>query len=113
MKKEIYRDYITDVFRFYAVNEGKISDDMTEAEKEDIRAVNQTLSWFDFNHKQHIKKAIEEIYFVFPAKPLKRGEVTDRVIKHSMQISTDERTVYRWLKEARLVCARFRGLRIY
>lgn len=55
---------------------------------------------------------MKAVYFAYPQQPICKGDISDRVRRYSMQCPTDERAVYRWLKEARLLCAAVRGLRI-
>lgn len=78
----------------------------------DIYAVEKMLEILKFAHKEYIIRAVEEVYFVSPKAPLKRGALTARVRRASFTLYCDERTVYIWLREARRLFASLRGLRI-
>ena len=142
MHKDLIRDYVTEAFRLYAALQRPTYEaacDMVrsrtkeryaytdpetaaiQAEKTvndaapfllDILAVERTLDMLEIGGKHHIVKAVEAVYFVKPSSKLTRGELTERVRWYSLTVPTDERTVYRWLKEARLLCASVRNLRI-
>lgn len=142
MKKDFIRDYVTEAFRLYAamgkptyeearekvfqtelmkrkdfdpavaVQQAEIAVDKKEPMLLDILAVDKTIELLERGEKSHIAAAVKEIYFVYPLQPLHRGDISCRVRRYSLQCPTDERTVYRWLKEARLLCAAVRGLRI-
>ena len=77
----------------------------------DILSVQRTLELLLRGEKQHIIAAVKAVYFPEPTRPLRRGDISDRVRRFSLSVPTDERTVYRWLKEARIMCAALRGLR--
>lgn len=142
MKKDFTRDYVTEAFRLYAamgnpsyeeaqrkiyeIELSKRSDidpsiAVVQAEKAvkhnmplllDILAVDKTIDLLERGEKEYIAAAVKAIYFTEPDAPLRRGEISKRVRYHALSCPTDERTVYRWLKEARLLCAAVRGLRI-
>lgn len=142
MKKDFTRDYVTEAFRLYAamgkptyeeaqkrvyeIELSKRSDidpsiAVVQAEKAvknntplllDILAVDKTIELLERGEKGHIVAAVKAVYFTEPAAPLRRGDISKRVRYHALSCPTDERTVYRWLKEARLLCAAVRGLRI-
>lgn len=78
----------------------------------DIMAVNKTIELLEQGKKEHIIKAIESIYFIYPEQQIYKGEISGRVRHFACRYMADERTIYRWLKEARLLCAAIRGLRI-
>lgn len=142
MKKDFTRDYVTEAFRLYAImgrptyeaarkklyeeelsryNLSHIEDSFLREEvlmknKEamwlDILAVNRMIELLRQGGKSYIVNAVEEVYFVQPLMPLRKGDITARARRFSLSFPTDERTVYRWLREARLLCAGIRGLRI-
>lgn len=60
--------------------------------------------------KPFICKAVESVYFAEPNRQLHKSEINSRVIDFAVNNYVDERTVWRWLKEARLICAAERGL---
>lgn len=135
MKKDFTRDYVTEAFRLYAamgnpsyeeaqrkiyeIELSKRSDidpsiAVVQAEKAvkhnmplllDILAVDKTIDLLERGEKEYIAAAVKAIYFTEPDAPLRRGEISKRVRYHALSCPTDERTVYRWLKEARLLCA--------
>ena len=77
----------------------------------DILAVERTLELLEKGGKKEISRAVKEIYFTYPEKPLRRGEISERVRRLSINMPASEKTIYYWLKEARLMCASLRGLR--
>lgn len=78
----------------------------------DILAVERTLEMLELGEKQHIARAVRDVYFVQPFKPLRKGDITDRVRWVSLAEPVSEKQVYQWLKYARLLCAAVRGLRL-
>ena len=78
----------------------------------DILAVEETITLLEKGEKSNIVKAVKAVYFVNQQQPLRRGDISNRVRRFAITYPADERTVYRWLKEARLLCAAIRGLRI-
>lgn len=142
MKKDFTRDYVTEAFRLYAamgkptyeaarknlyeaelakrnlsdpetaVLQAEIATEKQEPMLLDILAVDKTIELLERGEKTYIANALKEVYFVQPLTPLRKGDITARVRRFALLCPTDERTVYRWLKEARLLCAAIRGLRI-
>lgn len=142
MKKDFTRDYVTEIFRVYAaagmptyeseweriyneelakrsqMNAGMaVIQAETAADKRtpyllDILAAEKTIELLERGGKAVIVRAVKEVYCTYPTRPLRRGDITDRVHRFSLLCPADESTVYRWLKEARLLCAAIRGLRI-
>ena len=128
MEKDFTKAYITEAFRLYA----RLGSPTYESAEEKIRAkvtderpleyetptlldfgaVEMTLDLLRQKEKDYITKAVKVIYFVQPMKPLRRGDITNRVRRFAITNGADERTVYRWLKEARVLCAAIRGLRV-
>lgn len=141
MTKDPTRDYTTAAFRLYSSlgcpTYDKLRDDIYERELKrrellnpeiaikqaeiavaehepmllDILSVQRTLELLSRGEKPHIIAAVKAAYFPEPTRPLRRGDISDRVRRFSLSVPTDERTVYRWLKEARIMCAALRGLR--
>lgn len=107
MKKDFTRDYVTEMFRFYA-EECENPDD---AELLDIIAVDKTILQLQQNGKLHIIEAIKEVYFVAPERVLHKGDISNRVQRFAHTFHVSDRRVYSWLKEARNLCAKYRGLR--
>ncbi len=142
MKKDFTRDYVTEAFRLYAkfgkisyeqarqiVYEEELEKHslcnpksaVLQAEKAvekqtpmllDILAVDKTIELLRRGGKEHIIAAINAVYFAYPQQPIHKGDISDRVHRYAVVCPTDERTIYRWLREARLLCAAVRGLRI-
>lgn len=141
MKKEHTRDYVTEAFRLYAAMEqptyerAKADIYKTELAKRsgddpsvavaraeaavnnnapmllDILAVERTMELLERGEKGYIVEAVKAVYFVRPTVPLRRGVISERVRCFALLYPADTSTVYRWLKEARLLCAAIRGLR--
>lgn len=112
------RDYTIAQFRLYALlgypNKAQVVADETmhRALQLDLLAVIDTLNALTNSGKDYICQAVSAVYFIAPTKPLHKGEINLRVTKFAVNNYTDERTVFRWLKEARLLCADYRGLNI-
>ena len=116
--RDTTRDYTIAQFRLYALlgypNKAQVVADETmhRALQLDLLAVIDTLNALTNSGKDYICQAVSAVYFVAPTKPLHKGEINLRVTKFAINNYTDERTVFRWLKEARLLCADYRGLNI-
>lgn len=141
MKKEHTRDYITEAFRLYAAmgkpTYERVKADIYNAELAkrsgdnpsvavaraetavnnnapmllDILAVERTMELLERGKKGHIVEAVKAVYFVRPTMPIRRGAISERVRCFALLYPADTSTVYRWLKEARYLCAAIRGLR--
>lgn len=79
-----------------------------QAEFEDIIAVEKTMLQLN----KHQRKAVEIVYFTEPEKDLEKGDISDRVHKAELEIPASEQSVYKWLRKARKMFAKERGLRI-
>lgn len=81
---------------------------------DDIEAVERMFEALAENGKPYISDAVRAIYmYQLPENgALSRGEIKDRVVRYAQSVFTDERTVYRWLRSARLLFASLRGLTI-
>lgn len=142
MKKDWTRDYATEIFRSWAAagkptyeyerdriraaaltkhSMASAETALVQAEKAveaaaphlmDVLAAERTVALLKKGKKDYIVKALEAVYFVQPSEPLRRGEITERVRRFAVRYHADERVVFRWLKEARLLCAASRGLKI-
>lgn len=110
------RDYTVAQFRLYAAlgypSKAQVIADKTmhRALQLDLLAVIDTLDDLTNSGKDYICQAVSAVYFVAPTAALHKGEINSRVTKFAINNYTDERTVFRWLKEARLLCAKLRGL---
>lgn len=140
MQKDHLRDYATDAFRFYA-RVGKLTGDeyidLVRCEAIDLRqpkevreinalhaaseaigaaydldAVGRTLEHLELAGKREAVLAVKAVYFVRPSSPLGYREIAGRVRHFALGLPASERTVYRWLKLARRVFAKERGLRL-
>ena len=141
MKKDYTRDYITEAYRLYAamgqpkydnvkrdIYNNALMDNsidpaaaVARAEKAvetatpmllDLLAVETAISLLERGGKSYIIKAIKAVYFVAPSSPLRKGDISNRVHRLSIDMPASERSIYQWLREARLLCASIRGLRI-
>lgn len=114
--RDTTRDYTIAQFRIYAAlgcpSKAQIISDKTmrQALQLDLLAVIDTLNALTSSGKDYICQAVSAVYFVAPTAALHKGEINLRVTKFAINNYTDERTVFRWLKEARLLCAKLRGL---
>lgn len=115
-RQKIYEDELSKVSSFVPPDEAIIyAEQATEKQTPyllDIMAVDKTIELLEQGEKTHIIAAVKAVYFAYPQQPIRKGDISERVRRYSIQCPTDERTVYRWLKEARLLCAAVRGLRI-
>ena len=142
MKKDFTRDYVTEIFRAYAaagmptyeserkriykeeltkydcmdtetaIIQADIATDKRMPYLLDILAAEKTIELLEHGGKIVIARAVKEVYCAHPTLPLRRGDIPNRVRRYSLLCPADTSTVYRWLKEARLLCAAVRGLRI-
>lgn len=76
----------------------------------DIDAVNRVFAVLEKQNKPHIAAAIRAVYFVEPYGKPKHGAITSRVRRFAYEYPANERTVYKWLKSARLLFCKERQL---
>lgn len=142
MKKDFTRDYTTEIFRAYAaagmptyeearervykaelakrksidaataIAQAELATEKRTPYLLDILSAEKTFELLEYGGKEVIVRAVKAVYCAYPTQPLRRGDITDRVRRFSSECPADTSTVYRWLKEARLLCAAVRGLRI-
>ena len=74
----------------------------------DILAVEKVLA----RMQPEMIKAVEIIYFTDAERELMYGDITARVHKTESVIPASESQIYRWLKQARMMFAVERGLRL-
>ena len=110
MKKDDTRYYITQAFRRYAATVPQEEKLLSEPEQADVEAVRKTIETLKRSGKEYIVSAIRAIYFQNPKAPLRKGDISARVRKFSIAYPASEKQVYVWLKYARTVCAKCRGL---
>lgn len=113
MRKDNCRDYVVAAFRLYAQN-GEPSIErielmqLTAAERLDLIAVATTMASLN----DDCVKAVRDIYFYNSTASLHKNEISKRVTRFALLNHYNEVTVWRWLKSARWICARNRGLNI-
>lgn len=83
------------------------------SEIQDMEAVEKTLQEFDKQRfiGPEIKNVVSIVYFTEPKRPIRKGEIRDRVLKACTEMNISESTAYRYLKRTRLLFAHNRGLR--
>lgn len=139
MMRDHLRDYSTEAFRFYA-RVGKISgaeylkklrdgfeDDEDLVRREinanhaaacsrgaaaDLDAVKKTLEVLEISGKGEVVEAVKAVYFVMPGRNAGGRDFAARVKNFSLLFPASERSVYRWLRLARKIFAKERGLRL-
>lgn len=80
---------------------------------DDIEAVNKTFDNLAERDKGYIIDAVKAVYFPYKGKVKIPNEILkERTLAFSMRNYIDERTAYRWLKEARAICAFYRGITV-
>ncbi len=140
MKKDNVRDYATAAFRFWAsvgcpTYEGAVAKirrralskagaseeaeafatselKKREGQLEDIRACSETFRALKASGRSYVCKAVKEIYMVCPGRPLRKNELSGRVLCFSQENFYSERQVYYFLHEAGREFAIRRGLRL-
>lgn len=76
----------------------------------DIDAVNRVFKILEEQDKPAIADAIRAVYFIDPRGKPRRGAIVARARRFAYEYPANERTVYKWLKSARLLFAIERGL---
>lgn len=112
MKKDNIRDYATAAFRFYKQCRNDETDRiLSKSEVYDIEAVIRVLKILREENKIDTLKAIDIVYFTDSSKPLRKGDISRRVVFAAHQLHINERKVYTLLSNARRMFANERGLR--
>lgn len=112
MMKDFTRDYVTEMFKVWALNQKHtLNVKKTKGLTADIAAVDKTFEQLEKAEKGYIVKAVKEVYCYLPEFPTIRNDVTLRARRFSLAVPCSEKQVYEWLKEARRLCAQNRGLR--
>lgn len=83
-----------------------------QAEIDDLEAVEKVVNACRQNYPE-IWQALNTVYFYKPYEDFDWGEIVQQVHFASLQIPASERQVYRWLRQARMLFAEERGLRLY
>lgn len=79
----------------------------------DINAVNATFSNLTDRNREYIIQAVKAVYFLYEGDvKIPNKIIKGRALAFAMSYPADVSTVYRWLKEARALCAYYRGLTI-
>lgn len=106
------RDRATEAFRRWAragcPSQVQIREDGTETEK-DFRACASVFAMLqkdeawgrENNASAEIRRAVLEVYMVYPERKMRKCEVTMRVKRLAMERYVSERQVYAWLARAR------------
>ncbi len=110
MKKDRVRDYATEAFRDYALSL-KSSGDISEPQRMDNAAVEKMLKYFE-DKKPYVVSAVKAVYFTDAGLPFRKNTVSFRVRNFAISEHTNERDVYRYLREARQKFAEYRGLTV-
>lgn len=82
------------------------------AELADIEAVSKVLVSLDMCNHRDMIRAIEIVYFADCWRDLEKGDISSRVHKAELTIPASQNTIYRWLRQARIMVAKERGLRL-
>ena len=75
-----------------------------------LEAVHRTFETLRRNKKDYIIDAVKFVYCDRPDETKSRNEISMRIRAYAMRIYADERTVYRWLREARILYAYHLGV---
>lgn len=113
MKKDLIRDYATEAFRLYArmgcPSLREIGGEGATAA--DLRAVCEVLRILALQGKEEVIAAVRAVYFVAPRQEIERGSISARVEAFAVGLPAAPSTVYRWLRTARDLFGKVRGLR--
>lgn len=82
------------------------------SELADIEAVEKVLRALETCQYTSVLKAIEMVYFKDCWRDLEKGDIETRVNFAEMHIPASRRQIYYWLKKARKMLAKERGLRV-
>lgn len=82
------------------------------AEISDMEAVDKVIAQLEVKHRYDIIKAIQQVYFKDSDIELNIGDIQNRVHAAAINIPASERSIYRWLRQARELFSYERGLRI-
>lgn len=61
---------------------------------------------------KEIIRALQLVYMAEPDREPAKGEISMRVVRAGLHLHADDRTIYRWLGNARTIFAAERGLRV-
>ena len=113
MKKDLIRDYATEAFRLYArMGCPSLKEIGGEgATAADLRAVCEVLRLLSLQGQEEVIAAVRAVYFVAPRQEIERGSISARVEAFAVEYPTSVPSVYRWLRVARHLFGKVRGLR--
>ena len=111
MKKDHIRDYATEAFRYYARNKGKVPKGASDAAVADEIAVEKVINELQDRNEPYAVDIVKAVYFLNSQYPLRRRDISMRVINAAFSFQTNERKVYYILAEARRLFSAFRGMR--
>ncbi len=116
MKKDAARDYATNAFRMYSSLSIKARDELCSAHKNhpavlDIIAVDKMLKALKKQKNgDSIEAAVTAVYFRSGKYSFARGQIAKRVKTVCTEIFVSEIQVYRYLRYARELFCKIRGL---
>lgn len=122
MKKDNYRDYAAEAYRYYALCGKPDSDrlrkmrlNMNEWQRAalgDLEAVYRVIQKLHTEPDGRMTmRCLELIYFQNPNSACGKGSITERVAHTASELCISESSIYRTLKRLRLYFALERGLR--
>ena len=107
LKKEPYRDYVTECFRQYGAAMARQSIATGYVEIQNCLAVSLTMVALS----PEARDAVTAVYIRDAEKCMGRGEIKRRVTAHALKTFRSEESVYLMLRAARNLCAEKRGLK--
>lgn len=123
MKKDNYRDYVTEAFRYYALCGKPDSDQLRRLRTvapqnmrgalDDLEAVSRVINRLRVEPDgEDDLRCLELVYFAQPQHYPSRGAITERAQAAAKKLFLSEASVYRHLHRIRLLMALERGLRV-
>ena len=119
MNKDNICDYTISMFRYYArmsePDESTIEQlraEISPADILDLQAVSNTLNILEKQQDYEAIAAVRAIYFTAAQRRLRKSEISQRVIKYTLENYISERVVWKRLNKARRIAAEQRQLRI-
>ncbi len=94
-------------------NESEINEltNLTAAEQLDLLAVAKMLNSLSEGGDLETISAVRQVYFAEPKKHLKRNDISLRIKNYALENYCCERTAWKLLERAWMLCAKIRGLR--
>ncbi len=72
----------------------------TKREARELLAVYDTVRFLRLTGNIESLRALYDVYFALASKPLKKSDISMRIVRHAYENNCDERTVYRRLSYA-------------